>query len=129
MKKNFLFVLLAICFVSLSSFTIENTNKVKDQQDKIIFSREGGTTRSTTEIIIDATADRNNVTIQVMNYRGGVWMQLTGGRTAWQSYFEVYDMGFEVINISSLRAGTYTIRLMFDGETYVGTFTKPNYGR
>jgi hypothetical protein len=38
-------------------------------------------------------------------------------------------MGYEVINIGTLRAATYTIRIILDNEVYEGTFTKEAVGR
>ncbi|MBK5195444.1 MAG: DUF3244 domain-containing protein [Proteiniphilum sp.] len=108
-------------------------------EDKIELSREGGTTRITDinsmmsissidPVMVEAFRSRNVVTISVENYRGGAWIEITGEGGARHSYFEVYDMGFEVIHLSGLRAGKYNIRITLDSGVYSGTFKKGKYG-
>lgn len=120
------------------SMSIENPDRVNDQlRDKIDLSKTGGTTRMTgmrsasvaDVISIDAYNSNDLVIIDVQNYRGGAWVEIVGSRGARSSYFEVYDMGFEAINIGDLRPGKYTIRIIIDSEVYTGTFNKRTYGR
>lgn len=139
MKKTMcVLFLLALWSGMLSSMTIENPNKDSDPflRDKIDLSKTGGTTRMTgmrtasvENIIIDAYNSNNLVTIHVQNYRGGAWVEIIGSRGVRQSYFEVYDMGFEAVNIGDLRPGKYTIRITIDSEVYQGTFTRRHHGR
>lgn len=110
--------------------------------DKINLSREGGTTRTASvqsmgtsaeakgvEPIIEAFISQNVISLSVQNYRGGAWVEIIGPREVKQSYIEVYDMGFEVVDLSSLRAGEYTIRIRLGSEVYSGTFKKGTNGR
>ncbi len=132
MKKSILFLVSFMCAAFLfSTVAAEKPNKVKDEEDRIAFSREGGTTRIATTIIAEGLSDGNIMTVNVQNYRGGVWVEIVSGRGGVvESYFDVYDMGFGVVNISYLRAGTYYVRLLFDnGDVYVGTLVKSTYGR
>ena len=131
MKTKLVFMLMLICSVILfSSFTINDTNKVNDQQDKIVFSKSGGTTRSSIDFEVNSSTDhKTNITVSVMNLTGTAVVQIVGGRTSAQYYFDVNEMGYEVINIGILRAATYTIRIILDNEVYEGTFTKEAVGR
>ncbi|MPM37585.1 hypothetical protein SDC9_84203 [bioreactor metagenome] len=65
----------------------------------------------------------------MVDFTGTAVVQIIGGRTSAQYYFDVNEMGYEVINIGTLRAATYTIRIILDNEVYEGTFTKEAVGR
>ena len=131
MKTKLVFMLMLICSVILFSwFVISDTNKVNDYQDKIALSRSGGTTRSSIDFEVDGSTDhKTNITVSVMNFTGTVVVQIVGGRTSAQYYFNVNEMGYEVISIGTLRAGTYTIRILVGDVVYEGTFVKETVGR
>lgn len=108
-----------------SSNTLAETNKVNDLQDHIALSRSGGTTRGVTGVEVTATTDgKTAVAISVTDFTGTAVVQIIGGRTSAQYYFDVNEMGYEVINIGTLRAATYTIRIILDNEVFEGTFVK-----
>ena len=131
MKTKFFYTMALICStLFFSSFAVTETNKVNDQQDKIVFSKIGGTTRGVTGVEVAATTDgKTTVAISVVDFTGTAVVQIIGGRTSAQYYFDVNEMGYEVINIGTLRAATYTIRIILDSEIYEGTFTKEAVGR
>ena len=107
-------------------------------EDKIELSREGGTTRAvptnplqrtasvtTTTSTIDAYVTGDVVSVAVQNFRGGAWIEVVGEGGSRQSFFQVFDMGFEVLNLSGLKNGKYTIRVIQDDATiYSGKFMK-----
>ena len=109
-------------------------------EDKIELSREGGTTRavptnsatmmtSSTLMSAPSTVDAyvmdDVVSVAVQNFRGGAWIEVVGAGGSRQSFFQVFDMGFEVINISGLKKGNYTIRVIQDDATiFTGKFKK-----
>ena len=140
--KRTIFSLLLITVCSTLVFPSNINNEVKDDiEDRIALGREGGTTRIASasrmfsmqavpvEPEVEAYNYRNVVTISVQNYRGGAWVEITGSRGAKQSYFEVYDMGFEAIGLNGLPAGEYTIRITLGSEVFTGTFKKGQHGR
>ena len=131
MKTKLGFTLILICNVFLfSSFIINDTNKVNNQQDEIILSKSGGTTRSSIDFEVNSSTDhKTNITVSVMNFTGTAVVQIVGGRTSAQYYFNVNEMGYEVISIGTLRAGTYTIRILVGDVVYEGTFVKETVGR
>lgn len=131
MKTKLYFTIALICSALLSSsFVSAETNKVNDQQDHIVLSKIGGTTRGVTGVEVTGTTDgKTNVTISVTDYTGTAIIQIIGGRTSAQYYMEVDEMGYEVINIGTLRAATYTIRIILGNEVYEGTFVKETVGR
>ncbi len=114
MKKTMLSLFLIVVPIALLlPSTI--TNEVKDDlEDK--------------PVLVEAHSSRNIVTISVQNYRGGAWVEIIGSKGAKQYYFEVYDMGFDVVSLSGLPADKYTIRIMLGTETFTGTFKKGMYG-
>jgi hypothetical protein len=126
MKTKFFYTMALICStLFFSSFTVTENNKVNDQQDKIVLSKIGGTTRGVTGVEVAATTDgKTTVAISVVDFTGTAVVQIIGGRTSAQYYFDVNEMGYEVINIGTLRAATYTIRIILDNEVFEGTFVK-----
>jgi hypothetical protein len=54
----------------------------------------------------------------VQNYRGSALVEITGSKGAKQTFFEVYDMGFDVVSLSGLPAGEYTIRITLGTEVF-----------
>ena len=142
MKKLMLVLFsVALCTSSVFSANINGDNKVQDDiQDRIELGREGGTTRVARmnsiqsmrvadPVVVEAySMNGNAIAISVENYRGGAWIEITGAGGARHSYFEVYDMGFEVIHLSGLRAGQYSIRITLDSGIYSGTFRKGKHG-
>jgi hypothetical protein len=136
--KKLMFVLLLMIVGSALLFQVSAQDPV---EDRIELGREGGTTRvasvnsimsispiSIDPVMVEAFSSRNVVTVSVENYRGGAWIEITGEGGARHSYFEVFDMGFEVIHLSGLRAGKYTIRITLDSGVYSGTLNKGKYG-
>src|SRR5690606_9163825 len=115
---------------------IVNTNKVQDDwEDHVALSREGGTTRvartlsiqsfaTAAEPIVEAQMGKNEIAISVQNFRGPVKVEIFGAKGVKQSFFEVYDMGFEVMSLSGLGASEYTIRLTLGDIVYTGTIYK-----
>jgi len=140
MKKTiFTLLLTALCSTLIYASTVRN--EVKDDiQDKIELSRDGGTTRiaSTSsmftmqavavEPVVEAYNYRNVVTISVQNYRGSALVEIIGSKGAKQSFFEVYDMGFEAIPLNGIPAGEYTLRITLGTEVFTGTFNKGKNG-
>ena len=124
-------------------FSSTGRNEVKDDiEDRIALGREGGTTRVASasrmfsmqavavEPEVEAYNYRNVVTIMVQNYRGSALVEIIGKRGAKQSFFEVYDMGFEAIPLNGIPAGEYTLRITLGNgnEVFTGTFNKGKNG-
>lgn len=139
-KTGLVLFLITICAALVFPATIVNTNKVQDDwEDHVALSREGGTTRvartqsiqsfaTATEPTVEAQMGKNVIAISVQNYRGPAIVEIFGAKGAKQSFFEVYDMGFEVISLSGLGASEYTIRLTLGDMVYTGTIYKGKYG-
>lgn len=138
-RKIFTLLLTALCSTLIYASTVRN--EVKDDiQDKIELSREGGTTRITSmsmltmqavavEPVVEAYNFRNIITISVQNYRGSALVEIIGSKGSKQSFFEVYDMGFEAISLNSIPAGEYTLRVTLGTEVFTGTFNKGQNGQ
>ncbi len=130
MKRKTFLVFISLCsVVIMSSFVTLSSNEVNSEQDKIALSRQGGTTRSLDLIVDGSTDHQTNVTVSLMNYTGTAIVQIIGGRTNAQYYFDVNEIGYDVISIGTLRAATYTIRIILDDVIYEGTFVKESTGR
>lgn len=141
MKRTiFSFLLITVCSTLVFPSTIKNVVK-DDLEDKIELSRQGGTTRIASadrmysmqavsvEPEVEAYNYRNVVTISVQNYRGSALVEIIGNKGAKQTFFEVYDMGFEAVNLNGLPAGEYTIRITLGSDVFTGTFNKGQHGR
>lgn len=128
-------------FVMMAGVFLFSVSAQDYLEDRIELGREGGTTRiasanrmfsmqsSKVEPVVEAYNLKDVISISVQNYRGNALVEVIGGRGGKQSFFQVYDMGFEVINLSGLRAGEYTIRISLGSEVYTGKFKKGLYGR
>ena len=130
----------AFFFMTMCSAFLFSVSAQSETADRIELGRLGGTTRgasamgSTFDVqpaspIVEAYNSQEVISISVQNYRGGAWVEIIGPREVKQSYIEVYDMGFGVVNLSGLRAGQYTLRITLDSEVYSGTFKIESYGR
>ena len=139
MKKTFFALLLLVVSTTL---LIPVSALAQDPiQDRIELGREGGTTRIASadrmysmqavsvEPEVEAYNYRNVVTISVQNYRGSALVEIIGNKGAKQTFFEVYDMGFEAVNLNGLPAGEYTIRITLGSDVFTGTFNKGQHGR
>jgi hypothetical protein len=51
-------------------------------------------------------------------------VEIIGSKGAKQSFFEVYDMGFEAIPLYGIPAGEYTLRVTLGTEVFTLTFNK-----
>jgi hypothetical protein len=80
------------------------------------------------EPVVEAYNHGNVVTISVQNYRGSALVEIIGSRGAKQSFFEVYDMGFEAIPLNGIPAGEYTLRITLGTEVFIGTVNKGKNG-
>jgi len=136
MKKTFTFVLTLISSMCLLNvFAVE---KPADESDKIFFSNEGGTTRiastmmslravATPTIIGECNGDV--LTLDVQNYVGDVWVEIIGNKgDVLVTSFSVVDMGFNVVNVSSLQPGKYTVKIMLESNVLIGEFKKRGHG-
>lgn len=134
MKKSMLVLFMTVSCAFLFSVTADQLS------DKIELGRLGGTTRVASATvnnvsglqfapIVEAFNAQNVISLSVQNYRGGVWVEVIAPREVRQSYIEVYDMGFGVVNLAGLRAGQYTLRITVGSEIYTGTFKVASYGR
>lgn len=131
----------AFFFMTMCSAFLISVSAQSQQSDRIELGRLGGTTRiasatenqsygnQSAELVVEAYNSQDVITISVENYRGSALVEIIGPREVRQSYIEVYDMGFDVVNLSGLRAGQYTIRITLGSEVYTGTFKKASYGR
>lgn len=139
MKKTFFALLLLVVSTTL---LIPVSALAQDPiEDRIELGREGGTTRIASadrmysmqavsvEPEVEAYNYRNVVTISVQNYRGSALVEIIGNKGAKQTFFEVYDMGFEAVNLNGLPAGEYTIRITLGSDVFTGTFNKGQHGR
>lgn len=131
-----------VLFFMMAGFLLMPVSAQDYLQDKIDLSREGGTTRGAgannrsfsmqsvqVEPVVEAYVTQNVVSVYVQNYRGEALVEVVGTRGGKQTFTQVYDMGFEVINLSGMRAGEYTIRVTLGTEVFTGTFKKGAYGR
>lgn len=137
MKKTVLTLFVIVASMMAAPVTAQDI-----LEDIIELSREGGTTRGNglkrqmfsmqtiqATPIVEAYASNNVITISVQNYRGSAFVEIIGSKGAKQSFFQVYDMGFEAVSLSGLPAGEYTIRITLGTEVFTGNIKKGKYGR
>ena len=147
MKKVSALILMIVCSLLVIPANINNEshNRAQDDwQDRVELSRQGGTTRvarqstfsiqsmvaqQVAEPIVEAHLSNNELQVLVQNYSGLVWVEVYGSRGAKQASFQIYDTGFEVIELSGLGAGEYNVRITVGSDVFTGKFKKGQYGK
>lgn len=139
--KKLMFVSMVLMVCSSMMFQLSAQDYL---EDLIELRREGGTTRLTgaksmmssssasysmskasvvaAPVTVEASSNSDVVTLAVYNYRGAGWVEIIGEGGFRHSFFQVYDMGMEVINISDLRNGKYNIRITLGNSIFSGSF-------
>jgi hypothetical protein len=148
MKKVSALILMIVCSLLVIPANINNEshNRAQDDwQDRVELSRQGGTTRvarqstfsiqsrvapqPVAEPIVEVYSSNNELQVLVQNYSGLVWVEVYGSRGAKQASFQIYDTGFEVIELSGLGAGEYNVRITVGSDVFTGKFKKGQYGK
>lgn len=147
MKKVSALILMLVCslLVIPANINNESNNRAQDDwQDKVEISRQGGTTRvarqstfsiqsrvaqTVSEPFVEAYSSNNELQVLVQNYSGPVWVEIYGNKGAKQASFQIYDTGFEVIKLTGLGAGEYSIRITVGSDVFTGKLKKGQYGK
>ena len=147
MKKVSALILMIVCslLVIPANINNESNNRAQDDwEDRVEMTRQGGTTRvarqstfsiqsrvaqQVAEPIVEAHLSNNELQVLVQNYSGLVWVEIYGSRGAKQASFQIYDTGFEVIELSGLGAGEYSIRITVGSDVFTGILKKGQYGK
>lgn len=123
MKKNiFIGMVLFSCLMLFQSATVLIETKMNKPKEKILLEK-ATKTRSGTATEVNAYADGNMLTVNVLNYTGDVYVQVMGAEGATQTVFTAYNSGYGLLDISALPAGTYIVQVTLD-DTYTGEFEK-----
>ena len=147
MKKVSALILMIVCslLVIPANINNESNNRAQDDwEDRVEMTRQGGTTRvarqstfsiqsrvaqQVAEPIVEAHLSNNELQVLVQNYSGLVWVEIYGSRGAKQASFQIYDTGFEVIELSGLGAGEYNVRITVGSDVFTGKLKKGQYGK
>lgn len=138
-KHAVILVLMSVLFLLPSTTFAQSSNRgqttqerieAETRRDEIKLINQRKSTRSVSEIEVEASFDgKGDLEIFVTGFHGTAYVQVVGGRTSLQGSFDVYEMGYEVFGIGSIRAGSYTLRVILGTEEFEGTFEKATVGR
>ena len=138
-KHAVILALLSVLFLLPMTTLAQSSNRGQTTQERLDAERrrdeiklvhQKKSTRSVSEIEVEASFDGNgDLEIFVTGFHGTAYVQVVGGRTSLQGSFDVYEMGYEVFGIGSIRAGSYTLRVILGTEEFEGTFEKATVGR
>ncbi len=115
---------LLCCILCAQSFTSVSNMEINKAKEKIKLEKHDSSTRSATNTLVEAYADDYIVSVSVENYTGDIYVQVYGAGGAAQTVFSCYNNGTDMLDISSLPAGTYTLSITLNNTTYTGTFVK-----
>jgi len=94
MKRNFILAALSIIVVSgLYSFVILDGRSMANTNHKIELEKRTGGTRSATAAIVNAFVDDSFLTIEIENYSGIAWVEVTGQGGSVQQSFQIDNSG------------------------------------
>lgn len=123
MKRNiFLLVSASILVMVFSAFTFSTEIMSKANHKIALLNRSGGT-RSVTVTEVEAfLCDDYTLTVEVKNYTGMVWVDVTGSEGTRQESVQVYDNACIVIDLSTLLHEDYLLTITLNNELYEGYF-------
>jgi hypothetical protein len=125
MKRNFILAALSIIVVSgLYSFVILDGRSMASTNHKIELEKRTGGTRSATAARVNAFVDDSFLTIEIENYSGIAWVQVTGQGGSVQQSFQIDNSGACMFDISILPAGSYALCITLENGTYDGLLEK-----
>ncbi|MDD3495364.1 MAG: DUF3244 domain-containing protein [Dysgonamonadaceae bacterium] len=125
MKRNFILAAFSIIVVSgLYSFVILDGRSMASTNHKIELEKRTGGTRSATAAIVNAFVDDSFLTIEIENYSGIAWVEVTGQGGSVQQSFQIDNSGACMFDISILPAGSYALCIMLENGTYDGLLEK-----
>ena len=122
-KKFTLFIFLFSLSTHLViSSTLDIEKQTSQEAQKIALREQTKGTRSGTTLCMNAVLELPTVTIFVENFTGNVSTLIFGMGGTQTSVFYSNHTGQDVIDISFLPNGQYTIQIEVAGKTYVGFF-------
>ena len=125
MKRNFILAAFSIIVVSgLYSFVILDGRSMASTNHKIELEKRTGGTRSATATRVSAFIDPGFLTIEIENYSGMAWVEVTGQGGSVQQSFQIDNSGACMFDISILPAGIYALCIMLEDGTYDGFLEK-----
>ena len=123
MKRNFILAAFSIIVVlGLCSFVILDGGSMTNTNHKIELEKRSEGTRSATATIVNAFIDPGFLTIEIENYSGIAWVEVTGQGDSVQQSFQIDNSGACIFDISTLPAGIYSLCITLEDGTYDGLF-------
>ena len=125
MKQNFILAAFSIIIVlEFCSFVILNERSMANTNHKIELEKRSEGTRSATATIVSAFIDPGFLTIEIENYSGIAWVEVTGQGGSVQQSFQIDNSGACIFDISTLPVGSYALCIMLEDGTYDGFLEK-----
>ena len=125
MKRNFILAAFSIIIVlGLCSFVILNSGSMTNANHKIKLEKRTEGTRSATATRVSAFIDHSFLTIEIENYSGMAWVEVTGQGGSVQQSFQIDNSGACMFDISTLPAGSYALCIMLEDGMYDGFLEK-----
>lgn len=131
-KKSSIILIVMSLFLLLPAVGFAQSDRVAKEKmsDEIRLVQQKKSTRSSSDVVVEAFTDgKSDLEVMITGFNGTAVVQIISGRASSQGYMDVYEMGYEVFNIGTLRAGTYTLCITVGDEVFEGTFEKVNVGR
>ena len=131
-KSSIILVVMSLFLLFPAVSFAQTSDRVAKEKmsNEIRLSRQNKSTRSSSDVVVEAFTDgKSDLEVMITGFNGTAVVQIITGRGSSQGYMDVYEMGYEVFNIGTLRAGTYTLCITVGDEVFEGTFEKVSVGR
>lgn len=125
MKRNiFLLVSTAVLVMIFSAFTGFTGSTGNENHQVVLVKRSGGTRSSATTEVTAFISDDHSLTVEIKDYTGMVWVDITGTGDALHQAVQVNASGFIETDISTLPQGSYLLSVTLENGLYEGYFER-----
>lgn len=131
-KSSIILVVMSLFLLFPAVSFAQTSDRVAKEKmsNEIRLVQQKKSTRSSSDVVVEAFTDgKSDLEVTITGFNGTAVVQIITGRGSSQGYMDVYEMGYEVFNIGTFRAGTYTLCITVGDEVFEGTFEKVSVGR
>jgi|AGTN01.1.fsa_nt_gi Protein of unknown function (DUF3244). len=124
MKKYISTIIFVMVIIVCNAFCFSGSAGKITVNNQIKLEREKGGTRSGTTTEVRAFYDYYHLLLEIENYTGMVWIEVSGTGGLIQQTFLLNNSGQTILDISSLQSGIYTLSVTLENGVYSGSFAK-----
>lgn len=121
-RNIFLLVSASILMMAFSAFTVFTGSMGNVDHEVELVKRSGGTRSGEATEVRAFIYDNQTLTVEVENYNGMVWVDVTGTGGVRGQAAQVNGAGFILMDLSTLPQGRYLLTVTLENGLYEGYF-------